>query len=126
MICFSTYSVAKKKVAFATLKIRSEESILNAQLRRLEEFRGEPAPPDWAMFRKLAEYWAGAIAFELDQASDDVKARFAELFDLCVRLSILMAHETAITLICRPISLSKWGVLSPAHMKWCLAYGEGD
>ena len=43
-------------------------------------------PPDWSTFKKLAEYWAGAIAFELDQASDDVKARFAEFFDLYVTI----------------------------------------
>jgi hypothetical protein len=34
-----------------------------------------------ATFKKLAEYWTGAIANELYDAPDDVKARFAELFD---------------------------------------------
>ena len=54
--------------------------------RRLEEFRGEPAPPDWTTFKKLAEYWTGAIAYELGHAPDDVKARFVELFDLHVTI----------------------------------------
>jgi hypothetical protein len=52
----------------------------------LEEFRGEPAPPDWVTFRKLAEYWAGEISYELDHAPDDVRAKFAELFNLYVTI----------------------------------------
>jgi hypothetical protein len=63
-------------------QIKSEENILKAQLDRLEEFRGEPAPPDRATFKKLAEYWSGDIADELYHAPDDVRARFAEHFDL--------------------------------------------
>ena len=35
-----------------------------------------------ATFRKLAYYWSGDIAHELWDATDEVKARFAELFDL--------------------------------------------
>jgi hypothetical protein len=35
-----------------------------------------------ATFKKLAEYRTGAITYELDHAPDDVRARFAELFDL--------------------------------------------
>jgi hypothetical protein len=52
----------------------------------MEAFRGEPAPPDMATFKKLAEYWTGAIANQLSDAPDDVKARFAELFDLHVTI----------------------------------------
>jgi len=63
-------------------QLKSEESILNDQMGRLEAFRGEPAPPDRATFKKLAEYWSGDIACELDHAPDNVRARFAELFDL--------------------------------------------
>jgi hypothetical protein len=51
-------------------------------LAKLEQFRHEPAPPDRAAFKKLAEYWTGKIAYKLDHASDDMRARFAELFDL--------------------------------------------
>ena len=78
--------ITEEELLAAHRQIRSEESILNRQLRRLEEFRGELVPPDWSTFKKLAEYWAGAIAYKLGQASDDVKARFAELFDLCVTI----------------------------------------
>ena len=67
-------------------QLKSEKNILNDQLHRLEEFRGEPTPPDWARFKKLAEYWAGAIACELDYAPDDMRARFVELFDLYVTI----------------------------------------
>ncbi|MFC2016184.1 hypothetical protein ACFLUF_00530 [Chloroflexota bacterium] len=35
-----------------------------------------------ATFKKLAEYWSGDIAHELWDASDEMKAKFAELFDL--------------------------------------------
>jgi hypothetical protein len=78
--------IAEEELLAAHRQIRSEESILNAQLRRLEEYGGEPAPPDRAAFRKLAEYWGGAIAYELDHAPDDVRARFADLFDLYVTI----------------------------------------
>ena len=74
--------LTEEELLAAHRQIRSEESILNAQLGRLEEFRGKPAPPDRATFKKLAEYWSGAIAYELDHGPDDVRARFAELFDL--------------------------------------------
>ena len=74
--------ITEEELLAAYRQIRSEESILNAQLGRLEEFRGEPVPADWATFKKLAEYWGGEIADELYDAPDDVRARFAELFDL--------------------------------------------
>ena len=48
----------------------------------MEEFRVEPGPPDMVTFKKLAEYWTGAIANELYDAPDEVKARFTEFFDL--------------------------------------------
>ena len=35
-----------------------------------------------ATFKKLAEYWTVEIASKLNDAPDDVKARFAEMFDL--------------------------------------------
>jgi DNA invertase Pin-like site-specific DNA recombinase len=63
-------------------QIQSEENIIKEQLARLGQFRREPAPPDMATFRKLAEYWSSDIFGELDTAPDDVKTRFAELFDL--------------------------------------------
>ena len=78
--------ITEEELLAAHRQISSEESILNAQVRRLEEFRGGPAPPDWATFKKLAEYWTGAIGYELDHAPDDVKARFAEVFDLYVTI----------------------------------------
>ena len=38
---------------------------------------------EWkAVILKLAEYWTVEIASELDDAPDDVRARFAEIFDL--------------------------------------------
>ena len=55
---------------------------MNEQVARLEAFKDEPAPPDMATFKKLAEYWSGDIAHELWDATDETKAKFAELFDL--------------------------------------------
>jgi hypothetical protein len=48
----------------------------------LEQFRREPAPLDMATFKKLAEFWPGEIASNLGNATDDVRARFADMFDL--------------------------------------------
>ena len=66
--------------------LKSEESMLNDQLQRLAEFRNQPEPPDRATLKKLAEYWGRDVADELNQAPDDVRARFAELFDLQVTI----------------------------------------
>ncbi len=64
--------------------VRSEEDVLNGELIRLEEFSGEPSPPDKATFEKLASFWRGDLVGELDHASDELKAKFAEFFDLYI------------------------------------------
>jgi len=74
--------ITDEELRTAYKQMKSEESIINEQLARLEQFRHEPAPPDMATFKKLAEYWTGEIASKLDDAPDDEKARFAEMFDL--------------------------------------------
>jgi DNA invertase Pin-like site-specific DNA recombinase len=74
--------IISEELLAAHKQLKSEESILNEQLARLEEFRSEPSPPNVAAFRKLAEYWSGEISYKLWDAPDDVKDRFAELFDL--------------------------------------------
>ena len=56
--------------------------MLNEQLARLEAFKHEPSPPDMATFKRLAEYWSGDISHELWKATDEVKAQYAEFFDL--------------------------------------------
>ena len=63
-------------------QLKSEESRLNEQVVRLKAFRDEPSPPDMTTFKRLSEYWSGDIAGELWDATDEVKAKFAELFDL--------------------------------------------
>ena len=63
-------------------QLKSEETLLNEQVARLEVFKGEPSPPDMATFKRLAEFWSGDIANELRNPADQVKAKFAELFDL--------------------------------------------
>ncbi|MFC1989958.1 hypothetical protein ACFLVW_05305 [Chloroflexota bacterium] len=68
-------------------QLRSEENVLNGQLKRLEEFSGEPSPPDKATFDKLANYWRGDLVGELDHASDELRAKFAEFFDLYITIS---------------------------------------
>ncbi len=74
--------ISQDELRTAYRRIQSEERIIREQLDRLEEFKREPAPPSVAAFRKLAEYWTGEIAGELYKAPDDVKARFAEVFEL--------------------------------------------
>ncbi|MFC1943526.1 hypothetical protein ACFLWO_02980 [Chloroflexota bacterium] len=50
------YKVVSEELLAAYRQFRSEEDILNGQLKRLEEFSGEPSPPDKATFDKLADY----------------------------------------------------------------------
>jgi hypothetical protein len=63
-------------------QIQSEESVIKEQMGRLEKFRREPAPMDMATFKKLAEFWPDEIMINLRHATDDVRAKFAETFDL--------------------------------------------
>jgi len=74
--------ITNEELRTAHKQLKSEEGIIDEQLGRIAQFRGEPAPPDMATFKKLAEYWTWEIAGELDDAPDDVRARFTELFDL--------------------------------------------
>jgi DNA invertase Pin-like site-specific DNA recombinase len=74
--------ITEQELLSAYKQIKSEESVLNTQLERLETFKREDPPLDMATFKKLSEYWSGDIVHELYDATDEVKARFAELFDL--------------------------------------------
>ena len=78
--------ITGEELLVAHRQIKSEEAILNSQLERLEDFTGQPAPPDKATVEKLADYWRGAIVCELDYASDELRTKFAELFDLYVTI----------------------------------------
>ena len=74
--------ITEEELRIAYKQIQSEESIIKEQLARLEKFKREPAPPDMATFKKLAEFWPVEIISNLRNAPDDVRARFAEMFDL--------------------------------------------
>jgi DNA invertase Pin-like site-specific DNA recombinase len=63
-------------------QIQSEESVIKEQMSRLDKFRREPPPMDMATFKKLTEFWPCEIMSKLHDAPDDVRARFAEMFDL--------------------------------------------
>ena len=74
--------ITGEELKTAHTQLKSEESIINEQLARVEQFGKEPAPMDKATFSKLAEYWTLEIADNLHDATDEVRARFAERFDL--------------------------------------------
>ena len=76
--------ITDEELLSAHKQLRSEEDVLNGQLKRLEEFSGEPSPPDRATFERLADYWRGSLVCELDNVSDEIRAKFAEFFDLYV------------------------------------------
>ncbi len=76
--------ITDEELLAAHRQLKSEADILNGQLKRLEEFSEEPSPPDKATFERMAAFWRGDIVGELDHASDELKANFAELFDLYV------------------------------------------
>jgi DNA invertase Pin-like site-specific DNA recombinase len=63
-------------------QIKSEEAVIKEQMIRLEQFRQAPAPIDMATFKKMAEFWPNEIVNNLYDAKDDVKTKFAEMFDL--------------------------------------------
>ena len=74
--------ISEEELRMAFKQIKAEESVINEQMNRLEQFRQEPPPLDMATFKKLAEFWPGEIASNLVDAPDDVRAKFAEMFDL--------------------------------------------
>ncbi|MFC1933666.1 recombinase family protein [Chloroflexota bacterium] len=74
--------IGEEELRTAFKQIKSEESVISEQISRLEQFRREPAPMDMATFKKLAEFWPAEIISNLAKATDDVRARFAEMFDL--------------------------------------------
>ena len=74
--------INQEELRKAYRQIQSEENIIREQLVRLDDFKKEPEPPDMATFKKLADFWTLDVISELSGVPDEVKARFAELFDL--------------------------------------------
>ncbi|MFC2041883.1 hypothetical protein ACFLTV_00025 [Chloroflexota bacterium] len=74
--------ITDEELRTAFKQIKSEESVIKEQMGRLEQFRREPPPMDMATFKKLAEFWPSEILINLRNAPDDVRAKFAEMFDL--------------------------------------------
>jgi DNA invertase Pin-like site-specific DNA recombinase len=74
--------ITENELRTAFKQIQSEDNVIKEQMSRLEKFRQEPPPIDIATFKKLAEFWPGEIMINLRHAPDDVRARFAEMFDL--------------------------------------------
>ncbi len=74
--------ISEEELRMAFKQIKSEEGIINEQRSRLEQFRREPAPMDMATFKRLAEFWPLDVADKLIGAPEDVRARYAEIFDL--------------------------------------------
>ena len=74
--------ISEEELQAAFKQEKSEESVIDEQLDRLEQFRHEPAPMDMATFKQLAEIWSVDIAYNLANAPDDVRTKFAETFDL--------------------------------------------
>jgi hypothetical protein len=48
--------ISEGELRTAFKQVKSEESIINEQLSRLDQFRREPAPIDMATFKALSEY----------------------------------------------------------------------
>ena len=74
--------INEEELRTASKQIKSEEAVIREQMSRLEQFRQEPAPIDMATFKKMAEFWPSEINNNLYDAHDDVKTKFAEMFDL--------------------------------------------
>ena len=51
--------ITDQELLAAHWQLKSEETVSNTQLDRLETFRNEPSPLDMANFRKMADYWSG-------------------------------------------------------------------
>ena len=78
--------ITEEELLTACKQLKSEEALLRTQIERLEQFKSEPPPPDRATFKALADYWSGDIAHQLIHANEDMRDKFAQLFDLHVTI----------------------------------------
>jgi DNA invertase Pin-like site-specific DNA recombinase len=70
------------------VKLDAEREAWAAQLSDLKRFLAEPAPPDAETVAKWAEWWPTVVLnMNLDEAPEDARAAWAELFDLRVTVS---------------------------------------
>lgn len=74
--------ITDEELRIAFKQIQSEEGVVKEQIGRLEQFKREPAPMDMATFKQMAEFWPEEIMINLRHAPDDVRAKFAQTFDL--------------------------------------------
>jgi DNA invertase Pin-like site-specific DNA recombinase len=74
--------ITAEELKSAFKQIKSEEDLMKEQLGRLEGFHNQPAPPSVETFKKVAGFWADETLHELLHASDEVRDKFAQLFDL--------------------------------------------
>jgi DNA invertase Pin-like site-specific DNA recombinase len=74
--------ITEEELRAAVKQIKSEEDLINEQMSRLDQFRREPEPLDMATFKKMAEFWPSEVLGNLRNAPDEMKAKFAEMFDL--------------------------------------------
>ena len=92
-------------------------------MNRLKKFNQEPPPMDVATFKKLAEFWPCEIMSNLHDAPDDVRARFAEMFDLYATIRPDGSKEGYHVDLSANIPLEMGGN-KPAHMTWCLDHRD--
>jgi len=79
--------ISDKELLDANKGIRLEVDLLDKQLGNLQQFLVEPAPPDPTKIDKwLEEWWPAIVAAHCQDADDEVKAKFADVFDLTVTI----------------------------------------
>jgi hypothetical protein len=78
--------ITEVELVAAYKQLKSEEALLRTQIERFVQFKSESPPPDKKTFNALAEYWSGEMAYELIHATDEMRDKFAQLFDLQVTI----------------------------------------
>lgn len=66
--------------------IQAEAGLLQKQLDTLMRFLNQPSPPSPDKIERLTELWSAVIAIHLEDASDGIRDRLAEILDLGVTI----------------------------------------
>lgn len=66
--------------------MQAEVSLLDKQLSNLRQFLSKPLPPSPEEVRKWLEWWPAVVAANYQDAGDNIKEKFAEVFDITVTI----------------------------------------
>jgi DNA invertase Pin-like site-specific DNA recombinase len=78
--------IGDREVLDACRGIQTQAALLEKQLGNLRRFLDQPEPPDPATIEEWVKLWPTTLATHYQNVSDEIKCKFAEVFDLTVTI----------------------------------------